>query len=77
MATFKFSNKEIISIKDGGMLSTVSRSPDENSRWNVAMDTFESMILALDRSGINMDSPKIKEAVETTFDFLINQMGED
>ena len=82
--TFIFNDREEITVEQSGetwsLSSTIERSGADDytppSQWDSAADTLESFILAAVNAGIPVDD-KFREAVNTTFDAIANNYGDE
>jgi hypothetical protein len=87
MRVFQYPNFKI-TIADDGAASLVSKpavSPEEAEKdgmdredyigLNAAVDGLEATLLALASAGVNLDDPKIRDAVQTAMDAIENHYG--
>ena len=60
---------------DSGTIKTQLSDENDNPNCVLAMRTLETMILACAMAGVDIESPAFLEAIETTVDGIINNVG--
>jgi hypothetical protein len=75
MVIFDLGSGETLTLESGWLYSTIER--DEDSLYSAAIDGMESLLLALYSAGIDCSTPAVREAVETAFEAIGNNYGDD
>jgi hypothetical protein len=66
---------EGILLQSGSLISTIDTG--DNELYQAAIDGMESLLLALYSAGIDCSTTAVREAVETAFEAIGNNYGDD